>query len=215
MAIVAWSTMYDYILPDVMGVTSAVVDAELRKVCIDFFEQAHVMSEEVTPIDVVAATAEYTLTPVTTETAVVVVKAAWYDDAPLDLAPLDILSSKNPQWQDDTSSSPTAYTQRRPDKIILYPSPTESLADGLRVEIVLKPTLSSTGIEQWVRDRYVAALADGAKGRLMAQPGKPWTNLELSSYHTNLYEAAKTRATIDVNRSFTRAALSVRMRPAA
>lgn len=210
-----WASYYNYILPDLMGVPTAVVDFELRRVCRDLCEQALVHSEEVTPINVVANTATYTLAPVTAETEPVIVKSAWYNDAVLDKAPMDILGDAMSQWQDVSSTSPYAYTQRRPDQITLFPVPSEALTAGLRVEINLRPSLAATGLTDWIATNYIYAIADGVKGKLMAQPGKPWTNPELSAYHTGLYEAAKTRATVDANRSFTRAVLSARPRPAA
>lgn len=215
MPVTAWSSFYDYIMPDLMGATTTVVDFELRRVAINFCEETQVHTEEVTPINVLANTAAYTLAPSSVELEPCMVKAAWFDDTPLKYAPMDVLNSVSPQWQDATGPAATAFTHRRPDEIILYPVPDTALTGGLRVEIAVRPSLAATGLTDWITTRYIYAIADGVKGKLMAQPGKPWTNLELAGYHTQLYESAKTRATIDANRSFTRAALSVRPRPAA
>jgi hypothetical protein len=209
-----WSGFYDHILPEVNGVLPASVDFVLRQICIDFCQETGVHTSEVTPINVVALTAEYTLTSTVTGTEPYQVKAAWFDGTPLDLAPIDTLNAAPDYWPNVTATTSTAFTQKQPDKIILYPTPDTAVTAGLRVELILRPTQSSTGLTDWIATRYMRELACGVKGRLMAQSDKPWSRPDQAAYYLGLYEAAKTRATIDVNRSFMRSTLSVRPRPA-
>jgi hypothetical protein len=211
----AWSGFYDSVLPELNGITTAVVDHTLRQVAIDFCERTCIHSEEVTPINVVAGTANYVLSPLTTGTEAYKIKAAWYDGVPLDIAPLDALNSAYQYWRDHDSPDPRAYTQAKPGEIILYPKPSEDLTGGLRVEIILRPTQTATLLTTWIAERYMYDLSCGVKGRLMAQPGRPWTNPEMASYYLNHYNTARAKATIEANTSLTRGALSVRPRPAA
>lgn len=209
----AWAGFYDHIMPEASGVTSATVDFMLRQIAIDFCQETGIHTAEVAPINVVANTAEYALTSPVSETEPYQVKAAWYDGTPLDLAPIDALNAASDYWPGGASKTPTAFTQKQPDKLILYPKPDTSLTAGLRVELILRPTQASTGLTTWIAERYMRELACGVKGRLMSQPDKPWTRPDFASYYTGLYEAAKTRATVDANRSFMRSALSARPRP--
>lgn len=211
----AWSGFYDHILTDVNGVTTAIVDHTLRQIAIDFCERTGLHTEEITPINVVAGTAEYTLTAVTAGVEPYKVKAAWYDGTPLDIAPIDALNAAHTYWPDHTSDSPWAYTQKQPDKIIIFPEPTQNLTAGLRVELILRPTQASTSLTTWIAERYMYDIACGVKGRLMAQPNRPWSNPEHSLYFTSHYNSAVTKAKVEANNSLMRAALSVRPRPAA
>lgn len=211
----AWADFYDHILPDVNGVTSAVVDFTLRQVCIEFCERSGIHSTQVTAMDIVADTAAYSLTSPVSGTEPYQVKAVWFDGRPLDMAPMDALASVNPYWATEESAESWAYTQRQPDQIILYPIPTEAVTAGLRVEVLLRPTQDASGLTDWIAGRYMRQLAAGVKARLMAQPNRPWTNVEYAAVYNAEYRDALTRATIDANRSLMRAALSVRMRPAA
>jgi hypothetical protein len=210
----AFSAFYDRILPELQGVTTAVVDDMLRQVAIEFCEETEVHCTEVTAIDVVAGTAEYTLTSPVSSTEACRIKAAWYNGVPLHIASETVLNGSTEYWRDLTSTQPWAYTQKSPDKIILFPEPEESLAGGLRVLIVLRPTLAATTITDWVATRYMRCLGYGVKGRLMAQPAKPWTNPDLATYNLAMYEASKGHAAADARRSFAPGALTVRMRPA-
>jgi hypothetical protein len=211
----AWTGFYDHILPELNGITPAQVDHMLRQVCIDFFEQTGIYSVELDTIDVVAGTATYDLDSPVSQMEPYQVKAAWYDDQPLDIAPLDVLVQANPYWGENTSTKPWAYTQRQTDQIVLYPNPSESLDDGLRVEATLRPTDDATGIVSWVASRYVRVLAAGVKGRLMAQPDRPWTRPEFAGVNLSEYASGRSKARIDANRSLTRASLQVRQRPLA
>ena len=211
----SWASFYDHILPEVNGVAPAQVDFMLRQVAIEFCERTCLHVATLDAIDVVADTATYDLTSNVDETEVYMVKAAWFDGRPLDIAPQDVLASANPRWTTDESTESWAYTQKNPDEIILYPIPTEAVTDGLVVEAILRPTAEATGLTGWVANRYTRQLAAGVKARLMAQPNRPWTNVEYAAIYNNEYQAALTRGTADANRSLTRAALSVRPRPAA
>lgn len=208
-----WDGFYNHILADVNGVTPALVDHVLRQVAIEFCEKTCLHTEDASLISVVGGTSEYDLFAVTADTEPYKVKAAWFDGAPLDIAPIDALNAVYPYWGDDTSQDPYAYTQKQPDKIILYPQPTENLTSGLRVELILRPTQSAPGLVDWIAERYTYELACGAKGRLMAQPQRPWSSPEHASYFLSVYNNAVARGRIEANNSLTRAALSVRPRP--
>lgn len=214
MALTAWSSFYDHILPELNGVTPALVDFHLRQTAIEFCQETGIHTLEVAPIDVLAGTSSYVLTSTIAGTEPYQIKNAWFNSRPLDYASIDTLDQSSSYWQAITGTEAMAFTQRQPDTIILYPQPNTALTAGLRVEIILCPTQSATGLQDWVASRYMKQIAAGVKGRLMAMSDKPWTRPEFSSMYTAQFEAAKTRATIDANRSFTRGALSARPRPA-
>lgn len=209
-----WASFYDHILPELNGITPGVVDHMLRQVCIDFCEQTCIHTEEVDPINVVAGTATYTLTSLTADTEPFKIKAAWHDDHPLDIAPVDILNTAYEYWG-STDGEPRVYTQKQPDEIILYPNPETAVTGGLRVELILRPTQTAAGLTTWIAERYMQCLAYGVKGRFMMQPNRPWTNPEHGMYYLRMYNASRSSAAIEANNSLTRASLSARPRPAA
>lgn len=212
MALTVWADFYDHILPEVSGVTPGIVDLELRQVCIDFCEQTGIHTAEVTPINIVADTASYALTSLEEETEPYRIKAAWFNSRPLDYAPIDALNSYSQYWPDLTSTESSAYTQKKPDTIIVFPTPDTALTAGLRVELILRPTQDSTGLVDWVATRYRRALAAGVKARLMAMPDRPWSRPEHAANYGAEYVSARGLAEVDVNRSLVRSALSVRPR---
>jgi hypothetical protein len=208
----ALADFYDHILPELQGVSTAVVDHMLIQVAREFFKDTEVHTSDLAAISVVAGTSSYTLTSLVEDTEVVRVKAAWYDDVPLDIAPESVLVTGNPDWTTSTGE-PRAYLAPIPGEIILFPEPDESLASGLRVQVVLRPTVDAAVITDVWALEYMECLAYGVKGKLMAQPSKPWTNPDMATYNLAMYAASKSEASADVRRSFAKASLSVRMRP--
>lgn len=215
MALTSWSGFYDYIMPHLQGVQNNLVDLALRNVCIDFCQQTGIHLDWQAAQDIVGNTANYNLSTAVTGCEVYQVKTAWADGKPLAFAPLDALNSRNTYWRDETAPAAEGFTQEVPNVIVLWPTPTTDVTNGLIVLNSLCPTRASTGLTDWIASRYMDALANGAVGQLMAMPAKPWTDPATANFYTTLYEAAKTRATIDVNRSLTRGALSATLRPAA
>lgn len=210
MALTTWSSFYDHILPEVNGVLPAVVDFELRQVAIDFCEQTGVHTAEVAPIDVVGGTAAYTLTSLVAGTEPYRIKAAWYNNRPLDLAPIEALNDYSQYWPSQTDVEARCYTQKQPDQIILFPQPNTSLSGGLRVELILRPTQASTGLTDWIANRYMRVICAGVKARLMSMSDRPWSRPDFAAAFAVEYVSGRGLAEIDANRSFIRSALSVR-----
>jgi hypothetical protein len=211
---ITWDAFYDYILPEINGLSQDVADAYLRRAAIDFFEETLTHVITLPAINVVAGTSEYTLVSTVTETEPVQVKAAWCGNLALRFATLEVLNESGTYWRSHTSSAAYGFTQFRPDQITLYPKPDTNIADALVVQLALAPTLTATWLDDWVAGTYREEIVNGAKAMLMAMPNRPWTDSDRSNYYKSIFEYGKTVAKADSNRSFTRAALTVAPRPA-
>lgn len=87
---------------------------------------------------------------------------------------------------------PTHYATEEFSSLKFYPVPdadAEAEASCI-VFLALCPTNTATGLDQDVFSRYREGIVDGAAARLMAQPDKPWSNPQLSSYYAGRYRAA-------------------------
>jgi hypothetical protein len=211
----AWSEITPRVQLEVPRCSIPLIEQAIRDAAIDLCSCAHIHTHILPAINVVAGTATYALTSNVTDTEVYAVRAAWFDDMPLAFAPLDSLASANPDWRSSESTHPTAFTHYKPDELVLWPAPSQSFTGGLEVEVALRPTLASAGVTDWIGNRFIEDLATGAKARLLMMPEVAWSNPERAFYFGQMFKAAKSRATIDSMRSFTRATLSARMRPLA
>ncbi len=211
---IRWIDFYDYVMPELPGVHVSLVDLHLRQMAIELCEETQVWIETLDPISVVAGTAAYALSPpaTLTDAAVGMVKWAWYDGSPLTFSTLEELGQLPVYWPDVEANTPTNYTQQSHDALTVYPKPLVDLADGLQIKAAMIPSLTATGVPDWIGQKYVQEISYGARAALMSMFGKPWSNSEGAAYYRALYEAGKTRATIESNRSFTRANSQIQMR---
>lgn len=207
-----WSAFYDYVMPELSGVTSDLVDIYLRRAAIEFCEETSVYVADHDPISIIKGITEYDLEAPEQETDIVSIKKAWVGDAAIDYVSQDTLNQRPTYWPNETAPRPTAFTQQTQTSLILYPKPTESLRNGLHLKVMLRPTLSSTGIVDWMATKYIQEISDGAKAMLMAMPNKPWTQPDGAAVYRAQFEAGKTRATIEGQRSFTRTSMQVQLK---
>lgn len=207
-----WSAFYDFVMPEVPGINTELVDIYLRRAAIEFCEETTVYVADHDPISLIKGIAEYDLEPPEPETDIVSVKKAWVQDAGIEYIGQDTLNQRPTYWPGETAPRPTAFTQQTQTSLIVYPKPTESLRNGLKLKVVLRPTLNATSIADWLGSKYIQEISDGAKAMLMGMSKKPWTDPEGEAKYRASFEAAKTRATIEAQRSFTRASQQVQLK---
>jgi hypothetical protein len=207
-----WSAFYPYVLSECDRVMLDVADLYIRQAAIEFCEETAVYTADHDPITLIKGISEYDLDPPESETDIVLVKKAWVGDAQIEYVSQDTLNQRPVYWPGETAPRPTAFTQQTQTSLIVFPKPTESLTNGMKLKVVLRPTLTATGIADWVGSKYVQEISAGAKAMLMDMVNKPWTSHEGAAKYRAQFEAAKTRATIEGQRSFTRASQKVQMK---
>lgn len=207
-----WSAFYDYVMPELSGANPDIVDIYLRRAAIEFCEETSVYTADHDPISIIKGIAEYDLEPPEQETDIVSVKKAWVGDAAIGYVSQDTLNQRPTYWPGETAPRPVAFTQQTQTSIVVFPKPSESLRNGLKMKVVLRPSLTATQIADWVATKYIQEITDGAKAMLMAMPNKPWTQPDGAALYRTQFEAGKTRATIESQRSFTRASQQVQLK---
>ena len=215
-----WTAFYPYVLPEVTGVPEPLLQHFIRLAAIHFFEEAQVWTVDVTPINLVALTGTYNLVaPAQTITAVplltevpdvAMAKWAWVNGVQIFPASQEELGALSEYWADKTSSFVSNYTQHTQDTITLFPIPDFASTAGLKVKVAVRPSLTSTGVPDWLGSKYVQEISCGAKSDLMGMIGKPWSNPDGEAKYGSLYEKMLTKATVEGNRSFTRTTSTVR-----
>lgn len=206
-----WDDFYDQVRIDLPASESAVVDMKLREASIEFFSETCAHLVYITPMNVVADQADYALTSPVAETDVVQVRGAWFNNQKLFPATEDDLLQLTEYWRDDEAETASHYLQPDPDTLRLYPIPTQNITNGLRVQIAICPALDATGVEDAMGRKYFFALSEGCKALMMEMKGKPWTSPEGAAASRAKFEAAKSEASIESLRNFTRARLQARM----
>jgi len=211
-----YEDFFPYVLPDVVGAPEPLVVHHIRNACIEFCEKSLIITRDHDPITVVANTVDYDLEP-PAGYLVVKVQKAWLDNNPLDPIAPDfvreasvynrLFSSYNPG-----GSTPKGFLQKEERSISLWPMPDRKYTNGLTLRVALKPTRASTTIEDVVFEDYAEVIAQGALYRLMASPGKAYTNPEMAGINKGLFDQGINVARQRATHGHVRSNLSVKMR---
>jgi hypothetical protein len=139
---------------------------------------------------------------------VVRIEEAWVSGKDIyPTARLDV--QKNINWTSLTGT-PTHYLQENTEEIILFPKPISSLAAALTLKVSLKPSRKSTGIENWLVEKYLDDIMHGALWKLMEMPGKPWSEGNSALYHKGAFDAAIISAQLATQKGLGKAPLRTR-----
>lgn len=118
-------------------------------------------------------------------TTVVAIERAWFDGR--ELTPV-AYRSLTPTDLEREDAVPCEFTQSLPDRVLLYPRGSGTLT----LSLFLKPTEAQIGytmaIPDFARDRYARLIAAGALARLLALPGKGWTDPGTAAAHAAYFE---------------------------
>jgi hypothetical protein len=171
-----WSDFYDLVLPDLPGCPEVAADQALRQVAIAFCEQSLAWRWRHPDIPVVAGTSRYDYMPLG-NAAVHAVTWARFNEG--DIEPVAEADISIHDWRNATGHP--RYVLGDATGITLVPRP--DLPGTLTLEVVLKPALDATGVEDDIFREYHQVIAHGAIGRLMLSPNKPYTNGQLAGLH--------------------------------
>jgi len=187
---VQFSAWYDYVLPDVPGLTpGAAAQQAIREAGIEYARLARMMESDAVPINVVAGQGDYAI--VTTDGSIVIEpKLVTLDGKELTPASEgDIEAELGTGWR-SMVDTPTFFYCKEEGGITLAAKPAASSIGGLLVTAYVTPAASATTLPPRmfnVQDhRY--AVASGAKASLLASQNKPYTNPELARVFRAMFE---------------------------
>jgi hypothetical protein len=161
---------------------------------------------------VVKLVSEYPMT-VPSGTAFAKGLACWLNDNPIDpMSPDDLDNEFNNtsfgwvgvNWRTDVRLPSRWYTTDDGTfNIVLAPN----AAGNVRILAALKPSRTSTNFPEWIFERYIETIADGALWRLMIVPKKPYSDKDLAAFHKGKFDGLVGEARARTARGTTRGPL--------
>jgi len=187
-ATTAWSAFLPDVLPHVAGVSDPLAEGEIRKAAIEFCHKSLAWTHMHDPVTVAARVNPYDYSK-PSGTQVVEPLQVWLEERKvIEFKTPAELSELYGDWR-KAEGTPQFITQERPSQFYLVPTPTMTLANGLTLRVALKPSRSASGVDSMIHEEYAEVIANGAIARLLAIPGKPWTNLSLASARGEIFNA--------------------------
>lgn len=165
----------------------------LRQAARDFLARTEAWLDTLPSIDLVADTADYTLTH-------------QYPAHIRRVTAVRILSEQDvTDGNEGTLQNPEYYEMVLPDILRLDTAiiPGEDVTDGLSVDAVLVPNMNCQELPVDLLERSQEGIVARALYLLMIQPGKPWTAYDLATIHMRRYADLVSSAMGDLARRYT------------
>jgi hypothetical protein len=190
MADVSLDELFPYLAPYLPKAPDATMRLHLAAAAVEFLEATHILRQDLDPIPLVPAVAEYDLwAPYPVHS----VPVLWVNNIRIQATTQRLISEP---W---TSAGVPRFYTHLPNAIVrLHPTPDDEYElTGLLVMTLCRDT---TTAPDWIVEQWGDALVDGAIARVAAIPDKSWTDLVLTADRRARFDRAKALARIDDQR---------------
>jgi hypothetical protein len=211
MANVTYTTLFSEVIPHVPGCPVDIATNAIRAAAIDLCDRSGIIEYDAPLITPADQQATYVPT-LPNGTIIAQINKAWYDGLELEPKDSDFLTKMYGDWQSINAGTPRWITMTPADltTVRLVPAPSNPAAGVIfRLRLTLKPSRASVDFDPNVAETYTETIAHGALARLMAVPGKPYSNERLAAYHAGLFNDGVRIATIRANKGMTRESMRV------
>ncbi len=99
---------------------------------------------------------------------------------------------------------PMPATMSTPGELVLGRQPSNDTTVRVTVALTVQDPVTRDGYVQfpaWILAKYRAVILDGLLGKMMSQPGKPYTNTQMSIFHLRKFNAKTASARVEVQRN--------------
>lgn len=205
------ASLYDYTLPELPGITPALLDIHLREVARDFCRVSKFWR---TPLDTensVAGQAIYDLYPDESYADLVKVTKLTVNGVLLYEDRYTAVSNTQNQPKYERGSPPFTVSADMLE-LTLIPDevPDASQSAGVVMEGAIQPSPTATTLPDFFGGEFRNAICFGAMARCMAMGSKPWTDRALASEYARLYMSQVHLAALRGSNGNTLAALRTR-----
>lgn len=202
---------FPYVLPEVVGCPDPTLRAAINAAAAEFCRESLAWTVFSDPITLIDGVADYDL-DVPIGAYVHTVRDVWLGNRRLTPKTMIGMQDTMPQWVTNTASEPVYYNAAVDrGQIHVFPTPSNT-AGALVLRMAYAPTLSATTLPDFLGQRYLDVVANGAKARLMLIPGQTWSNPELAVFYQTKFTDGIVSARIDEAHDRVRGSISIRPR---
>lgn len=212
----SYEAFFPYVLHEVPGAPEPLVIRAIRDAAIEFCEKSLILTRDHDPITVKAGVVDYDLEP-PSGYVVIKIQQAWLDNNKLTPLAPDVVRDASVYNRlfsayQSAPSTPQAYLQKEERTVSVWPLPDKQYTKSLTMRVALKPTRSSTTVDDVLFEDYAEQIASGALSKLMASANKPYTNFDMAGVHKGLFMQGINVARQRAGHGHVRSNLSVKLR---
>lgn len=212
----SYEAFFPYVMHEVPGAPEPLVVRAIRDAAIEFCEKSLILTRDHDPITVKAGVVDYDLEP-PNGYLVIKIQKAWLDNNPLTPLAPDVVRDASVYNRlfaayQSAPSTPQAYLQKEERSVSVWPLPDKQYTKSLTMRVALKPTRSSSSVDDVLFEDYAEQIGSGALSKLMASANKPYTNLDMAAVHKSLFQQGINVARQRAGHGHVRSNLSVKLR---
>ena len=205
---------------NVPGCPRPTIEQFVRDIAIEVCEKTLVWRYKQPSIALIAGTYEYAYdvpagAEVTAVTHAMLSKDSVFIDKLLPVTQ-DDLHRLYPDWPSsdvDKRTQPRFFSQIDPTMFVVAPVPDSGVTYTIDMFLALKPSLSSTGMEETIFNNCENLIVHGVLQHLHTIPDKSWTDYGVASYHAKQYTYKTAMKRAQTNIGTVRGPMSARMIP--
>lgn len=190
MATVPYDSLFQYVQPYVPGCPNVVISDALAEAAADFCVRSELWRQD---LDSDTTVQGEPLFEPDIPTGSILEDVSWVRVNGTKLA--RVLDKYVEQADFSEEKEPKYYSIYQDNYIRLYPTPDASYS--VEGAVVLKPSLSSAGVEDFLFETHGRTIAFGAIAKIAAIPRKEWSDLQLAEMYSHKFnrdtDYAKTR----------------------
>ena len=208
---IALSTLYDYLLPELPGIETALVDLHMKEVARDFCEITKFWRVPFDAENSVANQAAYDVYPDESYADVIKVTKLTVNGVLLynEMYESSTNAELRPKYE---RGSPPFTVSGDMLELTLHPDevPTTGQAAGVVMEGAIKPAVNAPKLPDFFGSEWRQAICFGTLARLMTMGNKPWADRALAGVYASRYMSQVHLAASRGSTGNTRAALRTR-----
>lgn len=171
----AWDQFFRHLQPYVPGCPEVTMEDHLRDAAVMFCARSEAWRVELGPAVTVAGTQDYTVT-VPANTDIENVVELYLNDVRLKRVS-DLYAALAPGAP---TARPNAFAVLPDGQLRFFSTPDDAYTFG--GQMVLKPSLAATGVEDFLFVDHAKSIAYGALSTVLLIPGKEWSNPDMANY---------------------------------
>lgn len=180
-----WDAFVPHVAVEVKDAPIILIESQLRLAATDLCRRSQPWVGEIAPKTVNLGTATYSLLPAVEEAVVFEVYSLWLDGRLLSHMPLAQMRRFGGNWP-SLSGDVEGYVQLDDGSVTLFKKP--AVGGQLTGLAALVPSPSSKGLPDWLGVKFFDGIVAGAKARLFAMQGVPWSNAESARYYSSIFD---------------------------
>lgn len=182
------SKILPFVVPEVPGAPDALVARQIMLAANDFCIATGVWDEIQDPTIIIDRVHTYDV-EVPKNAQVATIKNIWMPNRELIPTTMNQVQQFIPNWQTSTGAEPVYYNAAQDwTTYRIFPIPENANKVKMTLRVAYAPDQFGSVLPSFLMDRWLDEITAGAKARLMAMPGKAWTNPPAAIYNQRLYD---------------------------